>query len=135
MEYMVSRCEQHPGSVREDDRLQHIDQLRDVRHLHAVAVLVEYVEREPCHERVAHGILLIQESRIRPRLAVKPRTPLVADQSDLLLGIIPIHDRSVHLDQILYIKRLVECLIPGLLVKLRSAALVVPSAWMRVIVQ
>ena len=135
MENMVSGCQDHLRPFRQYHGLQHIDHLRDTCHLHPVAVLVENIQGNARHQRVAHGILLIEEARVRARLHIEPIAPLIHDHANLLLRVVPIHDRAVTLDQFFHIKRLRHGRIPNRLVKLRGAALVVPSARMHIIMK
>ena len=132
---MPGRRPEHPGPVREDDRLKNIDHLGDAGHLHSVRMLVEEVQVNAGHQCVAHGILLIQEARIGAGFHRKPGAPFVHDHAQLLFRIILIHDSAVHIDQVLHVKCFGQCLVPGLLIKLCRTALDLPSFRMSVIMK
>ena len=135
LEYIVGRGLDHLRAVGQDDRLQYIDKLCDIRHLHAVRMLVEDVEVDTCYECVTHRILLIQKSRICARLYRKPGAPLIDNQAYLLLRIILIHDRTVTVDQCLHIQCLRKSLVPCLLVEVGRTALDLPSLRMCIIMK
>ena len=102
VEYMIGRRQQHPAAFRQHNRLQYIYDLRNARHLHAVAVLIENIQRQPCHDGIPHRVLLVEKSRVRADFHIMPATPLVDDHADLLIRIILIHDRSVPSDQLFH---------------------------------
>ena len=135
VKHMVGRCFDHLRTLGQNHRLKYIDHLRDIRHLHTVAVFVEDVQVDAGYQSVTHGILLVQESRIGSRLHVEPGAPLVDDHAHLLLRIILVHDRSVAADQFIHIPGFLHSLIPCFFIKLRSASLVLPSTRMCVVVQ
>ena len=65
-------------------------------------MFVEDVECHTCHKCITHGVLLIQKSRLVPRLYVRPDSPLVNDQTDLLVRIVLIHNRTVAVDEFVH---------------------------------
>ncbi len=123
VEHMVAGREQHLLVLRQHHRLQHIHRLSDVRHAHAVGMVVEDVERHRRYERIAHRVLLVKEARMRARLDRKPRAPLVHDQRHLLVGVVLVHDRPVLAHQLVHEQRLRHNLDPTGLVKLRGRPL------------
>ena len=70
--------------VGEDHRLQHVDDLGDVGHLHAVVVLVEDVEREAGEHGVAERVLLVEAVAGVARLDAIPGAPFVGVELDPL---------------------------------------------------
>ena len=44
---------------------------------YAVAVLIENIQRQPCHDGIPHRVLLVEKSRVRADFHIMPATPLV----------------------------------------------------------
>ena len=103
IEYMICRRKHHFLSLGEDDGLQNVYKLCDVCHDDTVTVCIENVQRYSGDNGVAHGILLIQEARIRARFHIVPCTPLVYDQTDFVLGIVMAHDLRVACDKFFHV--------------------------------
>jgi hypothetical protein len=55
-------------------------------------VLVEDVEVDGGHNRIAHGVLLVEEARVRARLDREPGAPFIHDQGNFLMRVVPVHD-------------------------------------------
>ena len=102
IEGMIGRRQEHLLAFGEDHRLQDVDGLGDVGHPHAVGVAMENVKRQRGHEGIAHRVLLVEEARIRARLAFVPRAPLVDDHGYALFRIVEVHDRRVLGDALVY---------------------------------
>ena len=123
---MVGRGEHHVARthlVGQYHRLQHVDHLCDVGHLHAVGMAVEHVERQGCHEGIAQGVLLIQVPRDGAGLLVPPGAPFVHQQVYLVLRVGLIHDGLVLLDDFLYLQTLGQCPVVLLVVELGGRTL------------
>jgi len=89
---MICGRKDHLLPIGQDHRLQHVYYLCDVRHLHSVAMIVEYIQVYAGHQCVTHCVLLIKESGIRARFNIVPGTPFIYYQPDFLFRIITIHD-------------------------------------------
>ena len=63
--------------VGEDHRLEHVYHLGDVCHLDAVGVTVEHIEREGCHESIAHAVLLIEVTLDGSWFLIPPGSPFI----------------------------------------------------------
>ena len=94
--------------IGEDHRLEHVDHLGDVSHLHAIGVFVEHIQREGCHESIAEGILLIEVTGNRARLLIPPCAPLINEQAYLVIRVCLIHDGLMLLDDLFDLKALAE---------------------------
>ena len=101
LEHVVGRgAHQRAGLlVGQEHRLEHVDGLRDVRHDQPVREPVEHVQVQRGHHRVAHRVLLVQEAGVGARLDVPPGAPLVQDQPDPALRVVPVHHRDVPAQQ------------------------------------
>ena len=133
---VVGRGQHHLVALGQDDRLKDIDGLGDVRHPHALGVLVEDVEVRRRQHAVAQGVQLIEVAGVRAGFGVIPGAPLVHIEPDTLLGIIAIHHRDVLAKQIVHPQGLRERLAPGGLVEACGRALLVPVTGLdRVVVQ
>ena len=86
--------------VGEDHRLEHVYHLGDVCHLDAVGVTVEHIEREGCHESIAHAVLLIEVTLDGSRFLIPPGSPFIYEQTNLLLRVSLVHDGFVLLDHV-----------------------------------
>ena len=53
VEHVIGRREQHLLAFSQDQCLQHVNRLRDVRHTHAIAMVVEDVQRYGRNQRIA----------------------------------------------------------------------------------
>ena len=51
---------------------QHVHHLSDICHLHTITVLVKQIQVDTCHQRIPHGILLIQEAGVGAGLHIIP---------------------------------------------------------------
>ena len=71
------------------------------------AVFIEDIQRHARYQRIPHGILLIQESRIRPLFYLEPGAPLVHDHSKNL--------RSYKESSLISLRRMNTCMISLLL--------------------
>ncbi|GFI51760.1 hypothetical protein IMSAGC021_00049 [Muribaculaceae bacterium] len=67
----------HEFILGQEHGLKHVGKLGYVGHAHTVGVRVEDVERQSCHERVAHGVLLIEVSGICSGFHFPPCAPFV----------------------------------------------------------
>ena len=70
-----------------------------------------------------------------PRLDVVPGPPLVHDEADLLIRVIPVHNRGVFAHQFLHDQRLLQAVEPFPLAEPRGRAGQLPVAHVGVIVQ
>ena len=86
----------------QQDSLEHVHRLGDIRHRYPVGVRVEYVEVDSGNDSVAHGVLLIEESRIGARLHIVPGAPLVHDKPYPVLRVVALHYCGVAGDQLLH---------------------------------
>lgn len=101
---MIGRSQNHvTGSlgVGENHRLEHVDHLSDVCHLDAVSMAMEDIEREGCHESIAHGVLLIEVALDGSWFLIPPGSPFIYEKTNLLLWVSLVHDGFVLLDDIL----------------------------------
>ena len=94
--------------VGEDHRLEYVDDLCDIRHLHTVGMTMEDIERQGSDESVTQGVLLIEVSGDCPRLFVPPCSPLIDEQSYRILRVFLIHDSLVLLDDFLNLQTLTQ---------------------------
>jgi len=62
---------------------------------------VEDMQRHAGHQRVAQGVLLVEEGGVSARLGRVPGAPLVDDQADVPARIVVIHDGDVLFDAVL----------------------------------
>ena len=99
---MVGGCQHHARTIGQRNGLQYIDRLRQVSHMHAVAMLVENIEGDPGHQCIAQRVLLIKETRIATGLHVIPSAPFIYDQANLFVRIKAIHDRSMIHDDLVH---------------------------------
>ena len=81
--------------------LEDVDELGDVRHVQLVGVVVEHVQRQRRHAGVADRVLLVQPAARLAGLDRVPCAPLVQDQLDLALRVELVHDRPVAGDDAL----------------------------------
>ena len=88
----IARGDGHFFVVGEDHRLEHVGELGDAGHFHAVAMPVEDVEGNAGDERVTQRALLVKKSRVCARLDVIPRAPFIHDQADFFLRVVSVHD-------------------------------------------
>ena len=123
---MVGRRQHHFAALGQDHRLQDIDHLRNVGHADGVAVVIEDVQVDGCHQRIAHRVLLIEEARICARLHIVPGAPLVHSQTDFAPACKLADDAAVVFHQLLHAQRLVQGGIVFALGELCRGALVLP---------
>nr|GEU28270.1 hypothetical protein [Tanacetum cinerariifolium] len=95
---VVRGRQQHLVLVGQDHRLQHVDHLRDIGHAHAVGMVMEDVEVERRHHRVAQRVLLVQEACIGALLHVVPGAPFVDQEAQFFLGVVAVQDFDVLFD-------------------------------------
>ena len=123
MEYMVGRRQEHFLSLRQDHGLEHIYDLCNTGHLDPVAVLVENIQGNSCRQGIPHGILLVQEARIRARLHIMPASPFIHHHPDFLFRVICIHNGAVACKDFFYIKSPCKSIKPDCLVEVCGASL------------
>ena len=128
VEDVICRREKQPRPACEDQRLQHVDHLRDVCTAHAIGVVAENVERDRSDERVTQRVLLVQEAGVGSGLDVVPHPPFADDERDALARIVLVHDRRVTRDQLLHSEGSFHGEEPLLLAELGRGALVRPGA-------
>ena len=104
LEYIVGGCFQDFGILGQDHCLQDIDHLGNICHSNTVTVLVKNIQRGSGDNGIPHGVLLIQECRIRARLYIIPGTPFIHKQVNIVVWIVFIHDRQMLFDNILDMK-------------------------------
>ena len=95
---MIRRRQHHLFAFRQDNGLQHVHRLGDIRHEHPVAVPVENIQVHRRHHRVPHGVLLIQESGIGAGFHLKPVAPFIDNQPDPPVRVVFVHDLRVQAD-------------------------------------
>ena len=132
---MIGRREEHVRAVGEDDGLQDVDRLREVRHDDAPGVAVENVQRQRRDHRVAHGVLLIEEAGVRAGLDVVPAAPFVDDQADAVLGVVAVHNGQMAADEVVHVCGLAHRFGIQIRAEIRRAALILPRAGDGVVVQ
>ena len=81
-EDIIGGCKHHFVATCEHHGLKHVGYLGYIGHLYTVGVTLEYVERQGCDHRVAHGVLLVQVSGIGAWFNVPPCAPFVYEKSD-----------------------------------------------------
>ena len=123
---VIRRRADHLRAVGQDNRLQDVDHLRDIRHDHAVAVAVKDIQCQRRYHRVAHGVLLIEEARIRAGFAVEPRPPFVDNQPDAVLRIILVHNRQMTANGVIHPCSITQGEVVFIRIKIRCAAFVFP---------
>ena len=96
----------------ENERLQQ-EQIKEMQKT------IENIQGNACSERMPHGVLLIQKSRICSRLTSVPCPPLINTHSYFFLRVILIHDSSMSCYKLIHMKCLVKRLIPYITVKVR----------------
>ena len=84
--------------IGKDHRLQYVNHLCDIGHLHTIGVFVEHIQRKSCNESIAEGILLIEVTGNRARLLIPPCAPLINEQAYLVIRVCLIHDGFMLLD-------------------------------------
>ena len=135
VKYMIGRRFQHFLSFSKDYCLKYVYKLGNISHTHTLAVFIENIQRNSGHQSVSHGILLVQESRICARLYGKPGSPLIHNQSNMLIRVIFIHDSSMTLNQLVHVQSLIHGFIPNSIVKFCCASLNFPSFRMNIIMK
>ena len=126
VEHVVGGGQHHLVALGEHHGLQHVAQLGNVGHGHAVAVAVEDVQGEGGHHGVAHGVLLVQEAGVGAGLHVEPGAPLVHQQAHLVLGVVAVHNLGVLGNYLIHEVGLAQGDVVILLGELRGGALVLP---------
>ncbi|MMZ63911.1 hypothetical protein D1872_261990 [compost metagenome] len=133
---VIRRSKQHTFALGQHKSLQHIDDLRQIGHLHPFIVIVEQVQVNSRHKRIPHRVLLVQETRVGSRLHVVPRPPLIDDQRNLVLRIVFVHNLRMLHDQFFHMKRAFQSAEPGCFVKSGRFPFILPVPCReRVIVQ
>ena len=79
MKYMIGRCQHHLLTLCKNHGLENIYHLCNIGHLNPVAVLIKDIQIDSGYNGISHGILLVEEARIRSRLYVKPVAPFIND--------------------------------------------------------
>ena len=67
---------------------------------------VENVQVAGGNDSVTHSILLIKETGISALLNIIPAAPLINDKSDIVIGIVSVHNFPVTGEESVHIKRL-----------------------------
>ena len=70
---------------------------------------VEHIERKGSHHGVAHGVLLEEVSAVGSWLMVPPCSPFVHQKADVFFRVFFVHDGTVALDHIFYLKAFAQC--------------------------
>ena len=109
--------------IGQDHRLQHIDHLSDVSHLHTIGVFVEHIQRKSCNKSIAESVLLIEVSWNGTRLLIPPCAPLINEQTNLVLWVYLIHDCLVLLNDLFDLQALGKSPIILVVVEIGSSAL------------
>ena len=114
IEHMIGRRLDEMLARRQIERVQVVAQLRHIGHAHDVAAVVEYVQRQRGHDRVAHIALLLEEvvALAGAAAVLVPAAPLVDVHHDAALGIELVHSRAVVVHDVLHIVCLMQQLIP-----------------------
>ena len=135
LEDVVGGGQQHPVPLSEDHGLQYVHQLGNVGHHHSVAVVIEDVQAHGGHQRVPHGVLLVEEAWIGPRLHVEPGAPLVHDQPHLPVSLVVADDPGVVLHQLLHAQGLPQSGEVFRPAEIQGAALMLPHVGDGVVVE
>ena len=109
---VASRRDQHLLALGQDHRLEDVDSLRDVRHHHLIGVAVEDIEGVGSHNRVADGVLLVEEGRVGSFFDRVPGAPFIDDQADLARRVPGIHGRALLDHQIFHLEPFFEQAVP-----------------------
>ncbi len=131
IEYIVGGRKDHLVAVRQDDRLQHIDGLRDGSHLHPAAMVVEDIQIDAGDECIAERILLKQKGRICSLLNGIPGPPFVNDKPYTLAGIVEIHNGGMSVDKFFHPQRLLHGAVPVLFGHVGRVNIVAPRVVMQ----
>ncbi len=79
--------------------------------------------------------MLIQKSRVGPRLHIIPGPPFIHNQANLFARVILVQHCPMHADQFFHIQRLAHSTVPGFFIKVRSASFIIPSPGMYIIMK
>jgi hypothetical protein len=90
---VVGGSQQHLLFIGKNHRLDHVNHLSNVGHLHPIGMSMKDVQRDGRYFSVEQAILLIQKSKVRACFRVVPRTPFVDKQCDPFAGVISVDDR------------------------------------------
>ena len=126
VEHVIGGGQRHLVPLGQHHSLQHVHRLGDVGHHHTVAMAYKGVQRQGGHQRVTHGVLLVEEAGVGARFHVVPGTPFVHNQPHAMLGIVTVHNLQVLFNDRLNRPRLAQ---GGVIFGLRKgggAALVLP---------
>ena len=120
-------------AARQEERVQVVAKLCDVRHSDLIAVVVEYIERERGNDRVAHRALLLEEiiTLAGARSVGMPAAPLVNDELEVMSSAVSADDAPISENDLLHSVSLNHHRVPLFVRKRerisRSAAVVVHS--------
>ena len=115
--------------VSQNHGLQHVHDLRNVCHYHAVGIFMEDIERQCGYHGIAHGILLIEVSVDSSWFFIPPCSPFVNEQANPLSWIFLVHNGTVFLDDILDFKTFTQSPVIFIVVEVRGRTFrTVPSA-------
>ena len=131
---MVRGCQQHAPSpvcvcrFGQDHGLQDVDGLGYVGHVNPVAVLVENIQVNGGHQRVAERVLLVEKARVRTGFYLIPGTPFVHNQPNFALRVVFVHHRAVAGEQFVHLECIAQHWEPLILAKTGGGQLVLPRA-------
>jgi len=94
------------GPIGQQNRLQHVDHLRDVAHVQLVGLAIEDVQAQAGRHRAAHGGLLPQSAvaiLVRFGDAI-PDAPFIQEQADAAAMVIAIEQRSLFDDGLFHVR-------------------------------
>ena len=99
--------------VGEEQRMEAVDELRDVRHRDLFRMTMKGVERQRGQQRIPHRRLLAEEvRRIDGSAGLVPRAPFIDDELQAAAAIELAHHRPVARDQPVHTVRFVQQLVP-----------------------
>ena len=124
--YMIGRGQHHLAAFGQDHGLQHVDHLGNVGHADGITVVVEDIQVDGRHQRIAHGVLLVKEAGVRVRFHIVPGAPFIHGQAHFAVALILLDNAGVVLHQLFHLQGLVQGGIVFLIGKVCGRALVLP---------
>ena len=91
-----------------------------------VSVVVEDIQVDGRHQRIAHGVLLVKEAGVRARFHIVPGAPFIHGQAHFAVALILLDNAGVVLHQLFHLQGLVQGGIVFLIGKVCGRALVLP---------
>ena len=123
---MIGRGQHHLAAFGQDHGLQHVDHLGNVGHADGITVVVEDIQVDGRHQRIAHGVLLVKEAGVRARFHIVPGAPFIHGQAHFAVALVLLDNAGVVLHQFFHPQGLVQGGIVFLIGKVCGRALVLP---------